>query len=206
MPTTRTTKKDKPILVSRPNIQNVKFTVIGTTSLITHKFSDKCQKEISSKQQKAAKQPKAARDPVQEYKDSLYGMGKNKYGIPGASFKQAMVRAAKSADGMTMADAKGSFFVIGDLIEIKKRKPQPRRGGDGDYVRLPNGSASITYRGEFLEGWEVELLIQYNANMVSREQLAGLIEMAGFGVGVGDWRPEKSGTHGMFSLKKGKAA
>jgi hypothetical protein len=42
--------------------------------------------------------------------------------------------------------------------------------------------------------------IQYNARAISQDQLLNLINLGGFSVGVGEWRPERSGDFGRFRV------
>jgi len=42
--------------------------------------------------------------------------------------------------------------------------------------------------------------VQLNTSAVSIEQLANLFVIAGFAVGVGEWRPEKNGQYGRFEV------
>jgi len=37
--------------------------------------------------------------------------------------------------------------------------------------------------------------------MISDEQVVNLVNTAGFGVGIGEWRIEKKGEHGTFHVK-----
>lgn len=69
-------------------------------------------------------------------------------------------------------------------------------------VRIALGTADIRYRGEFRE-WSADLAIRFNASVLSAEQITNLFNMAGFGVGVGEWRPERSGSFGMFHVATG---
>lgn len=72
-----------------------------------------------------------------------------------------------------------------------------------DMVRLNGATADIRYRGEF-RSWEADLTVQFNADLISHEQLVNLFEGAGFSVGVGEWRIEKNGNFGCFEIKKEK--
>jgi len=195
---TKAKERAEGIVIPKPDIRTVKVKVKGVMPLICHKFSAKAQKQIEDKQQKKAKSAKPKRDPKQEFMDSMYPLGRGKYGIPATAFKGAMISACRFVDGMKMTLARGAFFVVGDLLEIKGTKPTMRT----DVVRLPNGSADMRYRGEF-KTWGIALVIRYNANVVSVEQIMNLLATAGFSVGVGERRPEqKSGdSFGTFDVE-----
>jgi hypothetical protein len=69
-------------------------------------------------------------------------------------------------------------------------------------VRVGMGKADIRYRAKFWP-WSTTFLVRYNTAVLSAEQLVHLFDVAGFAVGVGDHRPEKSGSFGMFHVAKG---
>ena len=194
--------KSKPetlVTIQRPDIQTLEFRVQGKTPLICHAWSQKARQEMLAKQMKKATGPKKAKDPKQDYHDSLYTMpgSARKYGFPAVAFKAAAVRAAKLCSDITMTDARQMFHVHaddGDLVRIHG-KPQMRE----DPVRLNGQTADIRHRGEFRE-WYAVLRVDYNASMISPEQLLALFEHAGFSVGVGEWRAEKGGSFGSFTL------
>jgi hypothetical protein len=190
-------KKDEGVAIPKPEIKIVELSIIGDSSMLCHRFSEKSKKQIEDKQQQEAKTAKGKRDPKAEFEASLYPLSKGKYGFPASAFKKAMVGACTFVDGMTKVTARGALFVMGDLIELKGAKPTMHTS----FVRLARGgSADIRYRAEFKE-WSCKLQIRYNAKVVSTEQIMNLLANAGFSIGVGDWRPEKDGTHGMFHVK-----
>lgn len=199
------TKKEKEVGLQIPpmNLQNAEFRIVGTSPLIVHKFSEKAQKMISDKQQLKSKEKRSERDPKKEFEDALYIFpdGSGRTGFPAVGFKASMIRAGKQL-GFVMKDLQSWFMVYGtdgtDLVEIE---------GDvfcrTDMIRVATGGADIRYRPEYKK-WEAVLKIKYNASVISSEQLAQLIETAGFGCGVGEWRPEKAktGNFGTFELLK----
>jgi hypothetical protein len=73
------------------NIKELNIHIKGTSSLISNKFSETSKKQMLDKQQKKAKMAKEAKDPEKCFKESLYPMGKGKYGFPASGFKKAMV-------------------------------------------------------------------------------------------------------------------
>lgn len=84
-------------------------------------------------------------------------------------------------------------------MEIEGAKPKMRT----DTVRIGSfGSkvADLRYRPMYV-GWSVTLTIEFNVHAISAEWIAYLLNVAGFAVGVGEWRPEKSGTFGMFEVR-----
>jgi|TARA_R100001530_G_scaffold41973_1_gene32053 hypothetical protein len=190
--------------VSRPNLQVSQFKIKGLSPLISHKWSEKAKKEMLDKQMKKKLTAKQAKNPEAEFESSLYLLSngthpKGPYGFPAIAFKAAAVRAAKQVDGMAMTDARSLFYVEpddGDLVQIYSPKPPEMRE---DMVRLNGKSADIRYRGSFIN-WSVILNVRYNADVVSQEQLLNLFELAGFSCGIGEWRMEKGGTFGTFTL------
>ena len=185
-------------------IQDVVVPIKGAQSLICHRFSEANIEAIEGKQQKRAAGAKAARDPQAEAEAGLYRTVDGRYGFPAIGFKQAMVSACRYVDDLPMTVARGAFFVLGDAsgmvpLEIPEGEGwQMRR----DRVVIGRGTTSIAYRPEFLN-WGAKLNLRFNPNVISAEQLVSLVEIAGLSVGVGDWRPEKSGQHGMFAVDRG---
>lgn len=186
------------IIIKRPDLHVLTIRIMGTSPLICHAWSKKAKEEMLAKQMGKNVGPRAKKDPKKDYEESLYPTSDKKgYGFPAVAFKSAAVRAAKLVDGLAMTDVRQMIHVIaddGDLVRIKG-KPSPRE----DMVRLSKGVADIRYRGEFRK-WETTLRIQYNQDVISADQIANLIYLAGFSVGVGEWRVDKNGTFGMFTI------
>jgi hypothetical protein len=192
--------------IPSPEIKTMTVEIVGISSLIFHKFGAKARRQIEDKQQQRATTGRGKREPKEEFESSLYpieveGKKLKLYGFPATGFKKAMVRAG-SLLGMKMTQLRCMFFVMadsdtGDLVIIDGEPPEMRT----DVVRLPNKSADIRYRGE-MKDWSATLCIKYNTRIISDEQLINILATAGFSVGVGEWRPEKDGTHGMFQIKE----
>lgn len=181
------------IKLAPPRIETVNIEVIGTSPLICHRWSEDSKRQMLDKQTKAATVPKTAKNPNRQYKQSLYPLPEGGYGFPAVAFKAAAVRAATYCD-MKMTFLRGAFHVIGEMVTLNG-EPSMRE----DMVRLPNRSADIRYRGQFVE-WSATVPLQVNTSSLSIEQIANLFYIAGFAVGVGDWRPEKNGQYGRFEV------
>lgn len=176
------------------DLRMAEITLIGDSPLICHAWSAKAKKEMLDKQMGKAKAGKEHKDPQRDYEESLYHLPGGGYGFPAVAFKGAAVSAARQLKDMPMTFLRGAFHISGDMVRIEG-EPQPRE----DMVRVGMGTADIRYRGEF-KTWRVTLQVRYNARAISAEQIVNLFNVAGFAVGVGEWRPEKDGSFGMFHV------
>ena len=197
---------DKSISIELPplNIQTMDICVIGDTPLICHAWTSKAKKEMLDKQMKKAKPGRAAKDPEDDFKQSLYPLQGGGYGFPVIAFKDAAVTACTSVAGITKVAARQAFRVGAsldgaELVKIEGAKPEPRE----DMVRIGMGKADIRYRGQFVHWW-TKVRVRFNANVLSAEQIVNLFNTAGFGVGVGEWRMEKDGQFGCFHVASGE--
>ena len=190
-------KNTETIAELRPiNVKRVVLELEGDTALIVHAWSEKAKREMLEKQMKKAKPAKEAKDPEADYQQAFYRMADGKPGFPTIAFKAAAVSAGgRFSDGLKMTELRGSFYIEGEMVEIIG-KPRMRE----DMVRVGMGTADIRYRPEFPQ-WGVKLPIKYNADKISIDQLVNIFNLAGFGVGVGEWRPERDGQYGMFHVK-----
>lgn len=197
--------------IPRLDIQLMEVTIIGDAPLIVHAWSQKAKLEMLNKQMKKAQGPKQAKNPVEDFKASLYQTTDGGYGFPSVAFKAAAVEAVTSVSGLTKVAARQAFHVLGEdvdrpgvfpgticrdnLVRVIGDKPRMRE----DMVRVGMGTADIRYRGEFWP-WHAKLLVRYNKNALSEEQIINTINTAGFGVGIGEWRPQRDGDKGVFHV------
>lgn len=198
MAKTKEKTADSAVEIALPQIKihRMKIKVVGDSSLIVHKWSEKAKKEMLDKQMKVAKTGKAAKDPERDFKESLYLHPDGGYAFPSIAFKSAAVSACRFTDGTKMTVARGAFHVEGEFIKLIGPAPVMRE----DMVRVGMGTADLRYRGEFKK-WSAEIPVSYNKHALSAEQIVNLFNLAGFGVGVGEWRPEKNGMNGRFHVE-----
>lgn len=180
------------------------ITLIGDSPLLVNNFSEKSKVEMMEKQQKRAKGAKEARDPAAEVEAALYRLPNGKYGVPASGLKNCAVSACRFIEGVKMTTAKGSFFVLEDadgLVELQAKKHVVDErmvaiGPFGKKVKL------VRFRPRFDE-WSIKFKVLYDPDTISAEQLLNLYERAGFSIGICEYRPEKSGNLGMFSVLRG---
>ena len=187
------------IEINPPNFQQVELDITGITPLIQNKMKESILKDMEDvRTGKAKKSTRKAVDPKKEYLKSSYIQDDGSFGFPASSFKQCAVRAGKGL-GLAMTDTRTLFFVLpnapdGECVAIKSKKPLLRK----DPVNVKTGK-DLRFRPEF-RNWKADLLIKFDADRITIEQIANLLNHGGQTVGVGEWRPEKNGTFGTFEV------
>jgi hypothetical protein len=189
--------------VSIPQVEVVQtiIPIIGDEPLLMHRFDEKSRQEMLDKQTGKAQLQRMPKDPADCFRRSLHvvsgraGEQGAVYGFPAMGFKKAFVEAATDAR-CKKTNLRRAFFVNGDLVPIEYMELRVHEAT----VKIP-GSADLRFRGE-LVGWRAELPISYNARAINIETLLLLCNLAGFGVGVGEWRPQRNGNKGRWHVAR----
>jgi hypothetical protein len=200
-----------PAAVELPEllIQTVNIEIIGDSPLIMHAWSQKARMAMEDKQQRKAAKGRDAKVPWDDFVGALYWLDgapekpteadveNGRFGMPSVAFKSAAVDACTSVAAMTKVAARQSFHVDGEFVEIIGGPPSMRT----DMARVGQGTADIRYRPEF-NPWSAVLTVKVNVSAISIAQVVGLFDLAGFAVGIGDWRPQRNGPYGRFHVAK----
>ena len=204
----QTGKDEELVKTSLPDRRTIEVEIVGDSTLITNRFSDKAQDAIAEKQtskQKGGKNAKADRppiDPEQMYEDSKYRHPGNKDVLvfPGGGIKKCIEEAAPYA-GAYKTRVQAAIFVMEEWPELKFEDVRMRR----DMPPTKAGTPHTTYRAEFV-GWFMKFPVLFDATQFSVEDVINLFERGGFHIGIGEWRPKGkrggSGMHGMFHVRK----
>lgn len=197
----RKAKEEKTISITIPaiDIREIELSLVGTSELIMHRFSEKMKGEIEKAQTGSPGKVsgRAPRNPQEEYEDSFYRDQAGHPCMPASAFKKAAVSAVSSLNKtFSKVVARQALHIVGDWVQIESKvEPYMRT----DTVRLARGIGSLRYRPGFTE-WSAKVRISYNASVISPEQIGNLFNLAGFAVGIGEWRPEKGGAFGRFRV------
>jgi hypothetical protein len=187
----------KTIELPALKIQTLSLMLIGDSPLIVHAWSEKAKRQMLDKQMKKATKAKEAKDPEADYEACFYRTEAGGYGFPAIGVKAAMVSACRFVE-MKMTEARGAFHIDCEMLSVIG-DPRPRE----DMVRVGMGTADIRYRPEFVD-WRIPVDIKFNAGVISAEQIANLLNTAGFAIGIGEWRPERNGSYGRFHVGGGE--
>ena len=183
------------LALPKMDIRRLELELEGTSELIVHAWSEKAKKMILGKQTGKATSGKEPKDPKADYEGSMYRTPDGKPGILALGFKNAAVKACTSLTDLTKTAARQAFFVVGDVLPIVG-KPHMRE----DMVRVGRGIADVRHRAGFWP-WSVNIQVDYNNNALTGEEIVNLFNVAGFAVGVFEWRPERNGGYGRFKVK-----
>lgn len=202
------------LLSKKAIFQSFKIWIVGDTPLITHAWSQKAKLEMLSKQVKATKGGKEARDPQADYVSSLYEMGDGTFGFPATGIKNCILSAAHKDKGIARSAVMSALWIDAQMVRTRPAlagavcdMPLIRIvGGDPemreDMVKIGSGLnkvASLAYRGQFTV-WAMHVTGRFNASVVTAEALTFLINESGMASGLGEWRNERKGMFGAFHL------
>lgn len=185
----------KSLIIPEHNKKRLTMRLVGKTPLIVHAWSEKNKLMMRTKQQKGAKMAKEAKDPNADFLGAKYTDGKGRDCVRASFFKNAIVSACRYADDLKMTVIRGALFVEGDLLPLKFKECNMRE----DTVRVGMGTADLRYRPEYID-WSVDVSIEFLANVLTAAQIVNLVRLAGFSVGICEWRPEKNGDFGRFDV------
>jgi hypothetical protein len=206
-----------PVELKRLDIRTIELTIEGDSALVVHAWSAKARRQMLDRQMKKASTGRAAKNPVEDFRESLYRHPSGGYGFPVIGIKAAAVDAAAFCD-LKKTDMRGSFFVPGELAKIEspavtkpitacdseywKEIAEERKHGASmrsDSVRIAMGTSDIRFRAQFVS-WRIKLQVRYNATAIEPAQIVNLINTAGFAIGIGEHRPQRDGQNGMFHV------
>lgn len=191
------------IEISRLGAATLHVPIRGTAPLLMHKFSEKAKRQMLDAQQ-GRRSPKVNRDPEADFIAATYHLDDGGYGFPTIGFKAATVSAARFfGKDVTMVGLRQSMFFRGEHSKAEGQQLTRIEGPDPimreDVVRLGQSGTDLRYRPQFND-WTAILIIVYVKSMLSPGSILSLVDAAGLGVGVGEWRPEKKGDYGTFEV------
>lgn len=204
MPTKKETKKEL-ITIKPLNMEHITFTIIGTAPLIMNNFSQKAREQLAKNMTKGnaakTKKERPPRNFEEDYEGYRHIAQEGWDGIPATALKGAMVRAAGNI-GYVMTLSKCAFFIEPDgidkvdlvpLVKITKGEPAPRM----HYTRIQGVTIDLVNRPIWEPGWEANVTIKYDADIMSKEDIANLLHRAGETVGIMAGRPSSKQSVGM---------
>ena len=201
-----TDKAEKAQLIKAPRFETRTFTLRGTAPYVSNKFSDEARnmmaaKQAAGSQAKKKGEPKQPKDFDKCFRDSMHTDAEGRHGVPASCFRQALVSACRIV-GFKMTMAKLALFVQHDSIDAGDQSPivffskgEPRRFDAA--TRNETGVADIRVRGLWEAGWEINLRIEFDADMFNATDVENLLRRVGRQVGIGAGRADSKASCGQ---------
>lgn len=191
-------KKEVIVSIQPISLKTVNFKIesMGNKCLLMDKFPEEVKKEIEDKQAGKSQVKKKVRNIDNEIDRAVHIMSDGTIGFPCAGFKAGLIESTsfvgtkdfskKLLRGIQIVNA------IDGLIPITFKKRD---------ILVHSVKSNTKHTPQFHD-WSCILSIQFDANNVSAEDLATLINYAGFYYGIGIWSPrcKSGGNYGMYKL------
>ena len=186
----------KTIVIDQLRTLCVGLEVTGTADLIQNNFSQKSIEQMLKKHMGISVQ-KESKKPSQVIEQATIRNVANAICVPPTALKSAMLTASTQLKTLKKTQIRTSLFIEGGSIPITYSEMIPRM----DIVRTSGMTRTpdVRFRPGFI-GWSARMIIQF-ADTLSVQTVVDLLNRAGT-VGIGEWRPEKNGTHGTFRVSR----
>lgn len=195
-------------------IKNVVITIVGDGDLVLNKMNDVVSKELVDKRKDKAKDLSKPNE-WEKIITALHWRD----GKPTDFSEEGMIRALReNAPCITAFGLKKSF---GDAVvrnEIDKYKTKFDASVN---IIASGGLVPITFAEHFIDeklmspkkgapvlvhlnrfsGWKAEFTLSYTENAYSIEQIVNIINLAGFGIGIGSGRTSGYGRYHVESIR-----
>lgn len=183
------------------SIKTVRVRIEGVTPLLVHRFGDQAEMSKSTRKIEATNT-----DPREEAKRAAYIAGDGTYYFSAFAVPRAM--AASGANHKMRGTRKTLRFVVPSAVRVNTDTITILSGDgpaklfevDARPVTIPATKGRVMrYRPRFNQ-WAAEFEVEIDESQVSIETAHQLLAEAGRSIGIGDFRPEKSGPFGQFRV------
>lgn len=199
------------VVIPRPNVIEFTIPIRGIAPLVISAMSAKVLQAIAGSgkgSRGSAKLKKAMDAPEVQYNASRYISTEGWDGVNAASFRAAIIDAARMVDGVTMTALKQAVFICADgqteegvqLVRIHGERTM-----FSNVCRTKGRERQFCprYRPRY-EPWACHLRMRVNGHLLTRDSAVNLVALAGQFCGVGEWRPtateSKTGSFGLWEI------
>jgi hypothetical protein len=191
---------EQKISLKKLEIGTIKVTIVGDSPYLPEPMD----MAVLEKYNKIKSKQSYTKDDIPEeekVKAKFYYTEDEKIGIPARAIYNSMIRASSYLFDIKqggMRNIKEGVTLVGDILPLnfKKQKVLTHWGRTSGM----KGSPRKIMRNAF-EDWSVELTIQFNKANLSAEQIINVLNWAGFHIGVGGFRKEKTGNFGAYHIE-----
>jgi len=196
--------KKAVILIKRPELRTVVFTVHGTAPLVIHRFSAKLKNQMAQKMAEGksagSKKNREPKNSDETFNDARYIAKEGWDGFHAAAIRNALISACRLVN-FKMTLAKMSIFVLADgWDKTEPQIPLIRIYGkpvkQSDMARVETGQPYVTYRAAYHD-WSAKIKIRFDSDQFTATDILNLLSRVGQQVGIGEGRPDSKNSAGM---------
>jgi hypothetical protein len=174
------------------------FTIVGISPLL----QNNPENFIGVKEQDLA--AKKDYDDKEEARQRLYLDADGNHCHPAQAFPKAMVAAvAGKKFGKTFATTaiKGAVFITEPFVAIEDEDGNPAKTYSISRLPVVVGKARVLRCRPCWNKWRIRLPLEIDTAILQRAQVLEALSLSGRIKGIGDYRPEKGGGFGRFSVE-----
>ena len=206
--------KTETIEIKRIDVKQVTVKIVGDGDLILNKMNDVSARQLTDQRKNKAKDLEVPNEWEQIITDLHWRDGK-----PTDFSEQGLIDALKNnAPCITAFGLKKSFgeAVVRNEIDKFKTKfdPSVNNIAKGNLIPIkftehyideklmsPVRGKPVLVRMNRFSGWSAEFTIQFTENVYSLEQIINIINLAGFGLGIGSGRTSGYGRYHVEEVR-----
>lgn len=190
---------EQKINLKKIEIKAMKLKIVGTSPYLPEPMDMAVLERYNSiKSKKSYTKDKIPEE--EKVKAKVYLTEEGEEGIPARAIFNSMIRGSsylfEKKDG-GMRNIKEGIILEGDILPITYKKKTILTHWGRTSGR--KGSPRKIMRNAYHD-WETEVTIIYNSNILSPEQIVNVLNWAGFHIGVGGFRKEKTGNFGSYRV------
>ena len=195
-------KQVKKIEIIAPNFQVLEVVIRGTAPLMIHRWGSKAKRVMEEKQtsENKVKQPRKPKDYVAEFNDARYVSEKGWDGFYAGALRLSMIGGVRFGPDLSMVQARGLLFVLAEGFCKEDGTPLVRiRGGKAKHDKRPvkiSQTTDIRNRPRY-DSWWSRIRIQYDADLLTEQDVLNLLVRAGISVGLCEGRPISKDSAGI---------
>lgn len=201
MPTAKA--KSTVLTVTPPSIRAIKVRIVGTSPLMTARFSKKAMDAMASKMTQVKKQgtknAREARDFKDDFEQAKHVSVEGWAGFPAAGLRAALISSCRLVN-FTMTRAKLSLFVQAEGFDKVDSQPLIRIYGEPEMNIAPTRNATGVFdlRSRPLwKEWYMEPTISYDSDQFDVSDVLNLLSRVGLQIGLGEGRHDSRNSAGM---------
>lgn len=196
--------QQREVKIAAPDIREALFEVRGTAPLVIHRFSAKTKAMLKGKMEAGksagSKKNREAKLTDDAYEESRYISKDGWDGFHAGAIRCGMISACRLVD-FKMTLAKLSIFVVADGWDAKEPQiPLIRIYGSPtkqeDIGRVETGAPYVTVRAAYHD-WKAKILIRWDNDQFSLQDITNLLSRVGQQVGIGEGRHDSKKSAGM---------